>query len=121
MKSAGCDGLGRFAFTSAVGGEYSVCFSSNVTRWGGDNSRRFRVDLKLQIGDVGIDYAEVAKKEHLTELEVEVGSTLEHSHVVVDRLQFFAREYEVPLAILAARTMLPSGHRSRYHTFNTGC
>ena len=51
------------------------------------------MDLKLQIGDVGIDYAEVAKKEHLTELEVEVGSTLEHSHVVVDRLQFFAREY----------------------------
>jgi hypothetical protein len=31
-----------------------------------------RVDLKLDVGEGGLDYAEVAKKEHLSELEVEI-------------------------------------------------
>jgi len=31
-----------------------------------------RVDLKLDVGESGLDYAEVAKKEHLTELELEI-------------------------------------------------
>jgi hypothetical protein len=30
------------------------------------------VDLKLDVGEGGLDYAEVAKKEHLSELEVEI-------------------------------------------------
>ncbi len=33
---------------------------------------RQRVDLKLDVGESGLDYAEVAKKEHLTELELEI-------------------------------------------------
>ena len=62
---------GRFAFTSIAGGEYLICFSTNSTRWF-SNPRKFRVDLKLDVGESGIDYTEVAKKEHLSELEVEV-------------------------------------------------
>lgn len=31
-----------------------------------------RVDLKLDVGEGGLDYAEVAKKEHLSELELEI-------------------------------------------------
>ena len=34
--------------------------------------RRFRVDLALHVGEMGVDYSEVARKEHLTQLEVEV-------------------------------------------------
>jgi hypothetical protein len=34
------------------------------------------VDLKLDVGETGIDYTEVAKKEHLSDLEVEVGHLL---------------------------------------------
>lgn len=67
---------GRFAFTSTGGGEYQVCFLSNATgRWmpGGSAGRRFRVDLSLEVGEMGIDYTEVAKKEHLNQLEIEVG------------------------------------------------
>lgn len=30
------------------------------------------MDLKLDVGEGGLDYAEVAKKEHLSELEVEI-------------------------------------------------
>ncbi len=51
-----------------------MCFSANSTRWFGQ-PKRFRLDLKLDVGEMGIDYSEVAKKEHLTELEVEVGLT----------------------------------------------
>ena len=31
-----------------------------------------RVDLKLDVGEGGLDYAEVARKEHLNELELEI-------------------------------------------------
>ena len=31
-----------------------------------------RLDLKLDVGESGLDYAEVAKKEHLSELELEI-------------------------------------------------
>ena len=31
-----------------------------------------RVDVKLDVGEGGLDYAEVAKKEHLSELELEI-------------------------------------------------
>lgn len=31
-----------------------------------------RVDLKLDVGEGGLDYAEVAKKEHLSDLELEI-------------------------------------------------
>jgi hypothetical protein len=65
------DSQGRFAFTSVVGGEHQMCFAANSTRWFGQ-PKRFRLDLKLDVGEMGIDYGEVAKKEHLTELEVEV-------------------------------------------------
>jgi hypothetical protein len=54
-----------------VGGEYLVCFATNSSRWF-NSPRKFRVDLRLDVGETGIDYAEVAKKEHLTDLEVEV-------------------------------------------------
>lgn len=34
--------------------------------------RAQRVDLTLSVGEMAVDYTEVAKKEHLTELEVEI-------------------------------------------------
>lgn len=62
----------RFAFTSTEGGEYVVCFATNSSRWFGGQQRKFRVDLKFEVGDSNIDFAQVAKKEHLDSLEVEV-------------------------------------------------
>jgi len=67
---------GRFAFTSVAGGEYLICFATNSSRWL-STPRKFRLDLRLDVGETGIDYAEVAKKEHLTELEVEVSATVD--------------------------------------------
>jgi p24 family protein alpha len=63
---------GKFAFTSAAGGEYQLCFSTNSSRWFGGQPKKFRFDLKLDVGETGIDYQEVAKREHLSDLEVEV-------------------------------------------------
>ena len=71
LTSKTLDTQGRFAFTSTLGGEYQLCFAVNSTRWFGQ-PKKFRLDLKIEIGEMGIDYAEVAKKEHLTNLEVEV-------------------------------------------------
>ena len=71
LTSKQLDTQGRFAFTTTVGGEYQLCFSANSTRWFGQ-PKKFRLDLKIDIGEMGIDYTEVAKKEHLTNLEVEV-------------------------------------------------
>jgi len=132
---------GRFALTSAVGGEYTLCFATNTSRWQAGGSKKYRLDLQvrpraaarfapsrgppplcrlaralffcaaraararspaaaafcrsrqgcraspsptapaaratslspqLDVGETGIDYAEVAKREHLSELEVEM-------------------------------------------------
>lgn len=51
-----------------------MCFVSNATsRWmPGGGSRRFRVDVQIDVGEMGIDYSEVARKEHLNQLEIEV-------------------------------------------------
>ena len=62
---------GKFAFTSQIGGEHKVCFSLNASRWTAGGTK-LRLDLKFDVGEMGIDYGEVAKKEHLSELEVEV-------------------------------------------------
>lgn len=40
-------------------------------RWFGAPAK-FRFDLKLDVGETGIDYAEVAKREHLSDIEVEI-------------------------------------------------
>ena len=71
VQTRNADTEGKFAFTSQHGGEYLICVRTNSTKnWG--NSRRFRFDLKLDVGEGGIDYKEVGKKEHLTQLELEI-------------------------------------------------
>jgi hypothetical protein len=62
---------GRFAFTSQVGGDHRICLVTNTTHWFAPN-QKLKFHLKLDVGDSAIDYAAVAKKEHLTALEVSV-------------------------------------------------
>ncbi len=56
---------------TAVGGEYQICFATNSSRWFGQ-TKKLRLDLKLEVGESAIDYGEVAKREQLSGLEVEV-------------------------------------------------
>ena len=95
------DPAGRFALTSAVGGEYQLCFASNVSassgRWAtgaAAGKGRLRFDLALDVGETGIDYAEVAKREHLSELEVEV-RRLNDKLKDLTKEQAYQREREV--------------------------
>ena len=85
---------GKFAFTSQVGGEHVLCFSTNSSRWVAGGAAKLRLDLRLDVGEMGIDYSEVAKKEHLTELEVEV-RRLNDKVKDIMKEQSYQREREV--------------------------
>eukprot|EP01132_Coremiostelium_polycephalum_P000897 gene897-1122_t len=60
---------GRFAFTTLIGGEYQICFHTNTSRWFGP-SVRTRLYLDIEAGAGANDYDEIAKVEHLNNLEV---------------------------------------------------
>jgi len=62
---------GRFAFTSHIGGEHTICTSTNSSRWFGP-AIKARVHLDLETGVGAVDYDEIAKQEHLSALEVSV-------------------------------------------------
>jgi len=66
---------GRFSFTSHVPGEHVICLYSNSSKWfaGG----QLRVHLDIQVGEHAIDYANVAQKEKLSELQLRVRQLLD--------------------------------------------
>jgi len=62
---------GRFAFTSQIGGEHILCFSTGGGRWFG-TKQKTKLHLNMETGQRAIDYEELAKQEHLTSLELQV-------------------------------------------------
>ena len=69
-ENAGVDG--RFAFTSEEEGVFEVCVQVNRTKgWFGE-PKKFKFHLDLQVGESSIDYTALAKKEHLSDVEVRV-------------------------------------------------
>merc|ERR1712137_248009 len=84
---------GRVAFTSLTGGELMLCLSTNNTRWFG-TPRKFRFDLHVDVGETTIDYNEVAKKEHLSTLEVEI-RRLNNKAKDIMAQQAYQREREI--------------------------
>lgn len=61
---------GRITFTSHTPGEHVICMYSNSTAW--FSGSQLRVHLDIQVGDQAIDYANVAQKEKLTELQLRI-------------------------------------------------
>lgn len=61
----------RFAFTSARGGEYRLCFSTNTTTWFG-TGQALTFAINITHGSDATDYEDLAKTEHLTAVEVSV-------------------------------------------------
>jgi len=61
----------KFAFTAQAGGEHTLCFSTNASRWFGP-AVRTRLHLDIETGVGAVDYDEIAKVEHLDALEVTV-------------------------------------------------
>jgi hypothetical protein len=68
VQSAWAAKDGKWAFTARVGGEHKLCVESQG--WGGPEVVRFQ--LHVEVGEAAVDYAEVAKVEHLSAIEVEM-------------------------------------------------
>lgn len=66
---------GRIAFTSHTPGEHVICLYSNSTAW--FSGSQLRVHLDIQVGEHAIDYANVAQKEKLTELQLRIRQLLD--------------------------------------------
>ena len=56
-------------------GEHVICLYSNTTAWFG--GAQLRVHLDIEVGEHAVDYAEVASKEKLTELQLRVRQLLD--------------------------------------------
>ena len=66
---------GRFTFTAHDAGEHVICIGTNSTRWFGGS--KLRVHLDISIGDHTVDYAQIAAKEKLTELQLRIRQLLD--------------------------------------------
>lgn len=67
--------------------------------------RRFRIDLRIDVGEMAIDYAEAAKLEHLTELEVEVRRRMEARVGDHERTRVHSRMHVLAVSSLQLRRL----------------
>lgn len=66
--------LGKISFTSHTPGEHVICLYSNSTAW--FSGSQLRVHLDIHVGEHAIDYANVAQKEKMTELQLRIRQLL---------------------------------------------
>ncbi|EGT50131.1 hypothetical protein CAEBREN_15765 [Caenorhabditis brenneri] len=66
---------GRFTFTSNTPGEHVICIYSNSTAW--FNGAQLRVHLDIQAGEHAQDYAQIAQKDKLNELQLRIRQLLD--------------------------------------------
>jgi len=66
---------GRFTFTSHTPGEHAICLYSNSTKWFAGS--QLRVHFDILVGEHAVDYANVARQEKLTELQLRVRQLLD--------------------------------------------
>lgn len=69
------DAVGRISFTSHTPGEHVICMYSNSTAW--FSGSQLRVHLDIQVGEHAIDYANVAQKEKMSELQLRIRQLLD--------------------------------------------
>lgn len=67
--------VGRISFTSHTPGEHVICMYSNSTAW--FSGSQLRVHLDIQVGEHAIDYANVAQKEKMSELQLRIRQLLD--------------------------------------------
>lgn len=68
---------GRISFTSHIPGEHVICMYSNSSAW--FSGSQLRVHLDIQVGEHAINYADLAQKEKLSELDLRIRQLLEHA------------------------------------------
>src|ERR1700744_336797 len=67
--------VGRISFTSHTPGEHVICMYSNSTAW--FSGSQLRVHLDIQVGEHAVDYANVAQKEKMSELQLRIRQLLD--------------------------------------------
>ena len=78
---------GQFGFTSSISGEHVICCLVSPQPYQYAGSKTYRVQLVLDYGEEAIDYAQLAKSEHLSAIEVEVRK-------LNDKLRAISKEQE---------------------------
>lgn len=68
---------GRFTFTSHTPGEHHICLHSNSTKWSLFAGGKLRIHLELLVGEHANDYAQIAAKDKLTELQLRMRQLLD--------------------------------------------
>ena len=68
---------GRFFFTSHMPGEHHICLLTNSTKWRLFAGGRLRVHLEFLVGEHANDYAAIAVKDKLTELQLRMRQLLD--------------------------------------------
>ncbi|KAM3957092.1 transmembrane p24 trafficking protein eclair [Aphomia sociella] len=71
---------GMISFTSTIPGEHVICMYSNSTSW--FSGSQLRVHLDIQVGEHAVDYANVAQKDKLTELQLRIRQLLDQVHQI---------------------------------------
>ena len=66
---------GKWTFTSHTPGEHVICLYTNSTKW--FSGTQLRVHLDISVGEHAIDYANLAKNEKLSELQLRVRQLLD--------------------------------------------
>ncbi|XP_028035567.1 transmembrane emp24 domain-containing protein eca [Bombyx mandarina] len=82
---------GMISFTSSTPGEHVICMYSNSTSW--FSGSQLRVHLDIQVGEHAVDYANVAQKEKLTELQLRIRQLLDQVHQITKE-QAYQRQRE---------------------------
>jgi len=68
---------GKFTFKSSHPGEHGICIHSNSTKWSLFAGGKLRIHLDIQVGEHANNYADIAQKEKLTELQLRVRQLLD--------------------------------------------
>uniref|UniRef100_A0AAQ4PPQ0 GOLD domain-containing protein n=1 Tax=Gasterosteus aculeatus aculeatus TaxID=481459 RepID=A0AAQ4PPQ0_GASAC len=71
---------GRFTFTSHTPGEHQICLHSNSSKFALFAGGMLRVHLDIQVGEHANNYAEIAAKDKLTELQLRVRQLVEQNY-----------------------------------------
>nr|XP_031545161.1 transmembrane emp24 domain-containing protein 9 isoform X1 [Vicugna pacos] len=108
---------GRFTFTSHTPGEHQICLHSNSTKFSLFAGGMLRVHLDIQVGEHANDYAEIAAKDKLSELQLRVRQLVEQVEQIQKEQNYQREIHKVTAGIdintLGASSMVLSAPRTR--------
>eukprot|EP01089_Gocevia_fonbrunei_P011169 TRINITY_DN242_c0_g1_i1.p1 TRINITY_DN242_c0_g1~~TRINITY_DN242_c0_g1_i1.p1 ORF type:complete len:207 (-),score=30.80 TRINITY_DN242_c0_g1_i1:55-675(-) len=84
---------GKFAFTTAEGGEFQFCFIDIRRGEVHDESPR-RVELKIKTGVEARDYSEVATKENLSQIQLIVRKMADEAEGILNEIRYMRKREE---------------------------